>query len=200
MGQSADKVVRRLQVAQQEGGGPVRIRLKRPWRPDPLYGYVLAQTKQWVVVHKLLEGFSLDDVVLVRSKDIKRVKPHPIQGLVNRAVQGLGVPVAIFDFPSEAATRELLSRIAERDELVMLYYRDEGWEWREVVTIRRVGSERLEVHAIGEDGKWYEESGLRVLDKIVRIEFGGRYITGLQRFGEKLPTHDPESMIGKIRL
>jgi hypothetical protein len=199
MSQSADKVIHRLRLARQEGR-PITLRLKRPWRAAPSYGYVVAVTKDWVAVQILLEGFYLDDVALVRLQDIKSVKMTPEQHFVSRVVGELGVPVTDFASPDDATLSDLLRMIAERAQLVMFYRRNDDFSWREVGSIRRVGEERLELHAIEGDGTWAEASGLRSLHQIERVEFGGRYLTALERFGDEAPAYDVKSTIGTIGL
>lgn len=200
MAQSAQKKVRRLRRALKDGR-PVNIRLGEPWSDNAKYGYVLALTDEWVVVHTVIHGFWLDDVALFRLVDIKSAKRHPSEEFLDRVVAGLEVPIATFDAARDATLSELLQTISERTHLVMFYRQLEpGWVRSEVGTIRRVGPERLDLHAIDGEGEWAEESGFRAVGTIERVEFGGRYLEALERFGDPTPEYDPASGIADIDL
>lgn len=165
----------------------VQLRLKQPWRQDPRFGYVLSLGDEWVAVRVLFEGFHLDDVVLLRWRDLRSVKRHPSTEFVSRVVDALGAPAVHVDVSSEWSTSHLLRMVAERAGLVCIYYDDLGSQWREVGMIRKVGRKRFELHAIKDDGTWFANSGPRRVKGVTRVEFGGAYLTTLERFSEDLP-------------
>ena len=186
MSQSPEKILRRLRAAHGRGV-TVELRLKQPWKQDPSFGYVLSVGDEWVTVRILFEGFHLDDVVLLRWRDLRSVKRHPNTQFVTRVVDGLGAPAVHVDVAGGSSTSDLLRVVAERAALVCIYYDDHGFQWREVGTIRKVGRTRFELHAIRDDGTWFADSGLRRVKRVTRVEFGGRYLTTLERFTEELP-------------
>lgn len=200
MGHSAEKVVRRLERARREGRW-IEVELTGSWQDNAKYGRVLALTDRWVVVHTLIQGSYLDDVALFRLKDITSVRWHPASEFMSRAVSGLGVPVTTFLIEPTATLSGMLRMIADRAELVMLHQRvTPDWRHVEVGKIHRVGTRRLELHAINDDGTWAQASGLRRLKPIERVEFGGRYVTALERFGEPTPPYDDDSDIAHVKI
>ena len=59
--------------------------------------------------------------------------------------------------------------------------------WLCLGSIHRVGRKRLDLHFIGRDGVWVDFVDALKLTEITRIEFGGRYIRALERFGDAAP-------------
>lgn len=186
MSRSQTKLLRRLEKAQHDRS-PAVIRFVDP-RTHDLVGVVIEVARKWIAVHRLDEGFFLDEVVLVRVRDVHRVaKPHNHQ-FVRQVLDGIDAPLQEFEFESGVTTRELLQRVADRSELVCVYIQEpQGHTWRQVGIVRAVGNKRLEFHAIGDDGKWLEDSGLRRVKRITRVELGGRYLETFQRFGQGRP-------------
>lgn len=146
-----------------------------------------------VALQVLRKGFHLDDIVLLRLDHIKNVKFHPNRDFVSRVVAALGVPIKEFERAPDGTTSDLLRTVAERAELVCLYQESREFHWFQIGMIQKVGSKRLEMHGIEDDGTWYENSGLRSLKRITRVEFGGRGVAALERFGEEMPPASAES-------
>lgn len=199
MSQSRSAITRRLVQARQDRV-PVVVRTTDPHTKGS-YGFIVAVTRRWLVLHDLQEGVFLDDLVLLRLKDVAMVKPHPNLEFVTRAVAALGTPIYDIECAADITTDDLLRRVAVRDNLVCLNHKSsEGHRWREVGVIRAVGSKQLEFHGVKDDGTWLEDSGLRPLKHIRRVELGGRYLATLERLCQPLPapTAEAQARIAKL--
>lgn len=185
MSQSRHKILKRLKSAQQEQH-PVTIHRKH-LDADRTDGYVLAVTDTWVALQDLAETVCLDAVVLLRLDHVTKVERHENYAYVNRAVAGLGEPLAEFVCPSEATTGDLLRVIDQRTELAWIYLESRDDYWSLVGKILDIGEKRLHLHFIGRDGVWSDFTELWKLTDITRIEYGGRYIQALEQFGEPMP-------------
>lgn len=191
MGHSATKVVRRLTQARDKDRA-VRLRFHGPWRPT--WGYVLALTDSWVVVHALTDGYFLDEVALLRLQDVERVDKDPVPDFTRRVVAGLGVPVAAFEAAPGATLSVLLRSVADRGQLVMLHKRvAPDYLHVEVGIILSGGRKHLVLHAMQGDGTWAAAPGRRGLGRIERVSVGGRYLAALERFGDQAPVRDTDA-------
>ncbi|GAB3080719.1 hypothetical protein [Nocardioides zeae] len=191
MGQPAAKVVRRLTRAHEKDRA---VRLRLGGRRRPTWGYVLALTDSWVVVHVLTDGYFLDEVTLVRLQDVERVDKDPAPDFTRRVVDGLGVPVATLDAAPGATLGLLLRSLADRGRLVLLHQRvAPDYLHVEVGIILAVGKKHLKFHAVKGDGRWWPTWGRRQLARIERVSVGGRYLAALERFGDPPPAHDTGS-------
>ncbi|WP_447645562.1 hypothetical protein [Nocardioides zeae] len=191
MGHSAAKVVRRLTRARDEDR-TVRLQFLGRWRPT--WGYVLALTDSWVVVHALTDGYYLDEVALHRLEDVERVDKDPVPDFTRRVVGGLAVPVATFDADPGATLSTLLRSVADRGQLVMLHQRVAPDHLHvEVGTILGVRKKHLVLHAMQGDGTWAAAPGRRGLGRIERASVGGRYLAALERFGDPAPVRDTDA-------
>lgn len=149
-------------------------------------GFVVAVTDEWVVLQDL-DDVHLDTVVLLRLDHVTKVERHDNHAYVSRAVAGLGVPLAEFVCPSDVTTGDLLRLVVERAELVCVYLETRDDYWLLIGRVLRIGKRRLHLHFIGRDGVWSDFTESWKLKDITRIEFGGRYIQALERFGEPMP-------------
>lgn len=147
----------------------------------------MALADEWVAVHDFLEGPHLDDLVLLRLDHVTKVRPHPDDPYVSRAVAGLGVPVREFECAADSTAGDLLRSIAEMAELVAVHM--ECWEGEPLYVgkIRRVGKKRVDLHFVGRDGVWVDFVDAWKLKDITRIEFGGQYIRALELFSDPMP-------------
>ncbi len=156
-------------------------------------GFVVAVLDDWVVLHELADGPYLDCVLLLRLDHVTKVKPCSDHDYLTRSVAGLGEPIAEFQCASRATAGDLLRLIDPRAELVCVYLETRKGYWLNVGKIRRIGKNRLDLHFIGRDGVWVDFVEAWKLKDITRIEFGGRYIRALERFG------DPEPVVVRRR-
>ncbi|MCL3838196.1 hypothetical protein [Aeromicrobium duanguangcaii] len=189
MAQSRSKIVRRLTRAQQEQA-PVTVRRNRLDCHEDT-GFVLALTDDWVVLHAL-DGVYLDDVVLLRLDLVTKVDPGWDgdgfgESYLRRAVAGSGVPLESFECPDDASVSDLLRIVDQRAQLVGVHLESPVGDWINVGTIHRIGTKRLDLQFIGRDGVWVDFVEAWRLRDITRIEFGGRYIGALERFGDPIP-------------
>ena len=190
MGQSDDTKRTRLALAQNLRC-PVSILLKNPWNDSP-GGFVVALTKRWVVVHVLRDGFYLDDLILLRLDQIKKVgkvERHRGDNFVTRVVESMGVPIGVFDVAEDAKRPELFDALRRRGDLVCLFHETKGFGWVEVGAVLEVEREhnRITFHAIDGNGVWAEEPGWRQMKNIIRVDVGGRYLKAYEQFGERRP-------------
>jgi hypothetical protein len=182
MSQSRSKIVHCLTVAKQDQQ-PVTVRRKH-LDADMDSGFVLAITDEWVIFQDLAESVGLDAVVLLRLDHVTKVEPHENRAFVNRAVAGLGVPLAEFECPPEASTGDLLRLVTARAGLVCIYLETRDDYWLNIGRVLRIAEKRMDLHFIGRDGVWADFVDSWKLSDITRIEFGGRYIQALEEFGE----------------
>lgn len=154
----------------------------------------MALTDDWVVVHQLLQGVLLDDVVLVRISHVSKVESLPAARVTLGATKASDVTIDVFDCTHDSTTRELLDTVRQRGGLVCIGYDDDGFQWQEVGVLRAVGQARVEVHHMHGDATWAEDSGMRRISKIVRVEVGGRYLRAFERFGDPAPPPSAESL------
>jgi len=184
MTQSRQKIVRRLMGAMEEQA-PVTVRRKRlDW--DLTSGFVLAVLDEWVVLHDL-DGVHLDEVVLLRLDLVTKVEPHQDDAYVRRAVEGLGQPIETFECATDASVADLLTLVGQRTQLVGVHLESPAGDWINFGKIHRVGKRRVDLQFIGRDGVWVDFVDAWKLRDITRIEFGGRYISALERFGDPIP-------------
>lgn len=185
MSQSRTKIVRRLTSAQlnQE---PVTI-----WRKhldaDRTSGFVIAVLDDWVVLQDLYEAVYLDDVVLLRLDYVTKVEAHQDRAYVSRAVAGLGESLQEFECALDATINDLLGIVAERSDLVCIHLENKKNYWFAIGKILAIGRNRLDLHYIGRDGVWCGFVDAWKLKDITRIEFGGKYLRALERFGDPMP-------------
>ncbi len=151
-------------------------------------------TDRWVVVHQLLQGVILDDVVLVLVDDVMKVDLHPAAHVALEAIQSCGMPVDVFDCAPDVTPSQLLDTVRQRGGLVRIGYDHEGFRWQEVGFIRAVGEARIELHHMNDDATWAEDSGMRLISRMVRVEVGGLYLGAFERFGDPMPPPSAESL------
>jgi hypothetical protein len=154
---------------------------------DETLGLVIVVLDDWVVLQVLAAGPYLDDVVLLRLDYVTKVRPCSDGAYLARAVAGLGEPLAEFECASDVTVGGLLRLIESRVELVCVYGETRQDYWLCLGSIHRIGRKRLDLHFIGRDGVWVDFVDALKLKDITRIEFGGRYIRALERFGDAAP-------------
>lgn len=163
-------------------------------------GYALALTDEWVAIHVLADGVHLDGVVLMRLRDISRVRDVHSDYL-DRALASLDAPPAVFDCPSDATTREFVLIVAALHPLSAFALGDEGAEQLMIGTLLKEGKRRAHHRYIHPDGTWDDEIDRWKYGHIASIRIGGRYIDALATLGDPRPddagvteTADPASM------
>lgn len=166
-------------------------RLTRVWRDayDAAYtdGLILALTNDWVVMHVVADGAYLDDVQMMRLRDISTV----IDGhndYIERAVRGLARPVARVGLHNDATVRDLLLAAADLHPLIAFSLGDEGEE--QLMVGRLVEAERhgVRLRFLAPDGTWADEVDRWGYEQISSIQVGGRYLDALARFGDPYPS------------
>lgn len=185
MSHSRSKIVRRLMLAQQDRV-PVTVRRKH-LDNDETFGFVIAVSDEWVVLHDLVEKVRLDAVVLLRLDHVSHVQSPWNQEYVARAVAGLGEPIQEFECVPDVTIGDLLRIINERAEFIMVYLENRKDYSLALGKVRRIGKNRLDLHYVRADGTWVDFIDAWKLKDITRIDFAGIYVRALERFGDTMP-------------
>lgn len=185
MSQSRNKILGRLNSA-LNSGEPVKI-VRKHLDESETPGFVIAVLEDWVVIQDFIGGAHLDDVVLLRLDKVTKVQAHGDSEYLVRAVAGLGVPFATFECAPDASVRDLLRIVDARAEFVAVRLETSKDYWFNIGKIKRIGKRRLDLHFVGRDGVWVDFVEAWKLRDITRIEFGGLYISALERFADSMP-------------
>lgn len=151
-------------------------------------GFVLDASSDWIVLHRLADGAHLDDVVMVRRKDVSRVWFRDDDAYHHRAITGLGVEVASYDGAGRETTKDLLEAPTANGTIVALHMEGLVGEPLVVGRILKMRTKSLDFHYVGRDGRWAKDTERWRYRDITRIELGGRYLDALNRFADPYPT------------
>ncbi|QLQ09985.1 MAG: hypothetical protein HZY75_05820 [Nocardioidaceae bacterium] len=184
MSKSRKKARARLAAA-RDHQTPVTV-TRRGLACDETSGFVIALSHDWVVLHTL-DGAYLDAVTMLRLDLVTKVRTHSDEAYILRATEGLGVPLGSFECDPDAAVGELLDLASQRDEIIGAHLESRDGDWVNFGRIHHIGKNRLDLQFIGRDGDWVDFVEAWKLRDITRIEFGGRYIGALERFGDPRP-------------
>lgn len=155
---------------------------------DETPGFVIAVLDDWVVLHELVNGPHLNDVVLLRLDLVTKVEAMWGQDYLTRGVTGLGKPIAELECAPDATVADLLRIVVARSKFVCVYLESREDYWLALGKVLRIGPKRLDLHYVENDGTWADFVERWRLKDITRIEFGGRYIQALEQFSEPMPT------------
>lgn len=157
-------------------------------------GYVVALTADWVALHTL-DAAELDAVVLLRLDLVTLAEPLRATAFVERAQQALGTLPASFDAAPHDEVTDLLRQVEAQANLVCIHLE----EWDEsslfIGKVRRIGRKRLDLQFISAQGTWDDYTDRWPIEDITRIEFGGRYITALEKWGDPVPPEAPRRRV-----
>jgi len=177
--------VRRLLANGLEG-----CRLTRVWRDayDVAFtdGFVVALTDDWVVMHVVVDGAYLDDLRMMRLRDISTVVDGH-NDYIERAVRGLNQQVAQAALHADATVRDLIAAAADLHPLLAFTLGDEDEEQLMVGRLVRAGRNRVHLRFLSPDGTWADETDRWRYELISSIQVGGRYFDALAQFGDPYP-------------
>ena len=166
-------------------------RLTRVWRDAydtaSTDGFILALIDDWVVMHVVADGAYLDDVQMMRLRDISTV----IDGhndYIDRALRGLDRPVARIELHNDATVRDLLLAAADLHPLIAFSLGDEGEEQLMVGRLVAANRHRVRLRFLAPDGTWADEVDRWGYGQISSIQVGGRYLDALAQFGDPYPS------------
>jgi hypothetical protein len=150
-------------------------------------GFVIAITDGWVVLHSLDDGVYLDEIVMLRLEDISRVWFRDDDAYHHRAIESLGEAIAVFDCDSDANTIELLQAASSIADVFAIHMEVLEGEPLAVGRLIELRNKSIELHYVGRDGVWADESERWKYRHITRIEVGGRYLGALNTFADPFP-------------
>ncbi|GAA1726359.1 hypothetical protein [Aeromicrobium alkaliterrae] len=185
MATSRKKMLRLLEES-LENRTPVLV-LRREVDAYRTEGIVIGLTSTWVVVLDLVDGVYPDGVVMLRLDLLRKVERSHKSDYIERAHADLGVAPVPFGCQRDDTTRELLQAVEARGGLMNVHL--ELWNDGAMYLgkIRRVGQKRLDLQFINPNGVWDDWSDRWRLDRITRIECGGRYVEALEQWGDPVP-------------
>ena len=158
-------------------------------------GFVIALTDEWVVMHAIGDGVYLDDIVMLRLRDVSRVWFRDDDAYHHRAIASLGTSVAIFDCGNSVCASELLKLTSARADIFAIHLEVLDHEPLSIGRLTRLRKKSFDLHYVGRDGVWANEVERWKYRDVTRIEVGGRYLGALNRFADPYPlTEKPEAL------
>lgn len=151
-------------------------------------GFVIALAEDWVVVHALGDGVHLEEIVMLRIKDVSSVRWRDDDPYHRRAIAALDRRVASFDCRGDVTARELISAAAGRADIFGIHFEVLDQEPLCVGRLVEPRKKSFDMHYVGRDGVWAEMTELWKYRHVTRIEVGGRYLTALNRFADPYPS------------
>jgi len=150
-------------------------------------GFVIALTDEWLVMHGLEDGVHLDDIVMLRLRDVSRVWFRDDDAYHHRAIAGLGQSVASFECDDTASARELLNAASGRAEILAIHLETLQGEPLFVGRVVDARKKSFDLHYVGRDGVWSGHVDRLKYRDVTRIELGGRYLQALSSFADPYP-------------
>ncbi len=177
-------------------GRPVRLtRLRGRWQLEGLYGYVLEVAGDWLALHKVVDGVYIDGYSVMRVSDVVEVRVGNDE-YIDRAMRELGRPVVDYSLPADPATRDILRSAADHSLLTCIHLEMDVKDPMIVGRIVGLGVRKYDLQFINTNGVWELEPDRWWYGEVTRVEFGDRYSSALERFGDPLPPVDSERARG----
>lgn len=149
-------------------------------------GFVIALTDDWLVIHSL-DGVYVDDIVMLRLRDISRVWFRDDDAYHHRAIEGLDQRVATFECDDSASASDLLKAATTRADIVAIHLEVLEGEPLFVGRLVKPRKKSFDFHYVGRDGVWANDLDRLKYRDVTRIEVGGRYLEALNRFADPHP-------------
>jgi hypothetical protein len=150
-------------------------------------GFVIALTDDWLVMHALDDGVYLDDIVILRLRDVSRVWFRDDDAYHHRAIAGLGRRAATFECEDSPSASQLLSATSARADIFAIHLEGLDGEPMFIGRLVDLRKKSFDFHYVGRDGVWANEVDRIKHRDITRIEVGGRYLEALNRFADPRP-------------
>lgn len=153
-------------------------------------GFVIALTDDWLVMHTLEDGVYLDDIVMLRRRDVSRVWFRDDNAYHHRAIVGLDQSIAAFECKSGVSASGLLSAASAKADIFAVHLETLDEEPLFIGRLVKFRKKSFDFHYVGRDGVWREYVDRLKYRHVTRIEVGGRYLEALNRFADPYPA-DP---------
>lgn len=115
---------------------------------------------------------------------------------IDRAMRELGRPVVDYSLPADPATRDILRSAADHSLLTCIHLEMDVNDPMIVGRIVGLGVRKYDLQFINTNGVWELEPDRWWYGEVTRVEFGDRYSSALERFGDPLPPVDSERARG----
>jgi hypothetical protein len=179
------KVRRRLEKSLNEGR--IATAVRDAFEITMTDGFVIALTDDWLVMHALDDGVYLDDIVMLRLRDVSRVWFRDDNAYHHRAIAGIGRSAAAFECDDSASASQLLSATSARADIFAIHLEGLDGEPLFIGRLVNLRKKSFDFHYVGRDGVWASEVDRLKYRDITRIEVGGRYLQALNRFADPQP-------------
>ena len=141
-------------------------------------GIIVAETKQFLMLNKLVDGFFHDGYIIVRKCDISSYrifdKVHFVEKKIQREI-GLRVCSPAIDI-SLTSMRDIIFSLMENEKLFSiekeLSYRNILW----LIKVKKISSHSFLADELNSEGVW-EKNFRHYFSSITKIEFDSRYIS-----------------------
>lgn len=159
------------------------VRITR-WIPDAdrVEGFVVALSREWLLLHRLSDRIAFDGWICVRVQDIQAVVIYPTEDNFEIAAlraRSLWPPVPpAFTVPETIG--ELLTRLGAAASVVTVHREFERPDVAWCGAIREVSGSTLTFLEVSVAGGWGRKPRRFDLDDVTRVEFGGGYEEALQ--------------------
>ena len=188
---SKAKIRTRLERAQAQGA---LVGIRR-WIPDadPVEGFVVGQSRGWVLLHRLSDRIALDGWINVRVQDIQAVTIYPTEDCFEIAAvkaRGLWPPAP----PASTAPEnigEVLAQARTHSTVITVYREFERPDVAWCGAVRDVSPDTLSLLEVNVAGGWGRRPRRFDLEDITRVDFGGGYEEALQLVAGSPPRRSP---------
>lgn len=168
---------------------PVRVERDQKWWAADVSGFVVSVGDRWVVLQTLVDVVYFDGYDIIRIADITTVDDDREGGYIERAIAALGRPQVDFRLPDSASTKDVLRAAADHVKFICVFLEAEPDYPLVIGHLKRLGDRKAEMQIINPRGVWATRAFRCRYKDITRVEFGGRYETALERFGDERPIH-----------
>lgn len=153
---------------------------------DYLEGFIVGQTRDWILLAKATGSLTTDGWVALRTMDLEHVDIEPAEDApearVLRARQ-LWPPSAPVGLDLSSLPSILRWAIAG-EQLVTIYKEQTRLRVCWVISVQGVEGDFVRVRELGVHGEWARRTRKIALSSVTRIEFGGMYESGLLLLAE----------------
>ena len=174
MGKRSSDITERLQEAQQDS---TLVRVERRDDFDDIEGYVVGVGGEWVLFAVLDAAIVLDGHAAVRLRDVRRIRHRSNGDMVRRALAlrdqwpptAPGVPVNL------DSVRDLVTSLAEVSALLTVHTERDDADVCFIGASQGLGERSLRLREVNPRGSWTVQPTKYRLDRITRLDVGGRY-------------------------
>jgi len=158
------------------------VRITRTIRAtEPTDGVVVGHGIRWILISRLSPDLDLDGYTALRWKHVKKVQSFDPSSLAARATMvenGQTVPQELVD---TTTTGTLLQSVAHADQPIAVYTERDDPSRRLVGTVSHLVHKTLHLSTVDLSSAPRAEQVVVPFDMITRVDFDGRYLSGLAR-------------------